>query len=90
MQQALSMSTELGASQSSAQPLAALAFTSAPATAAPEQLTAAGGAPLHDRSFMNGLLASLPGVDPSDPRIQLVLQQSQAKQGEDKSKDAKK
>jgi hypothetical protein len=39
---------------------------------------------------VNGLLASLPGVDPSDPRIQLALQQIQAKQDEDKSKDAKK
>ncbi|CAM9664365.1 unnamed protein product, partial [Heterosigma akashiwo] len=41
-----------------------------------------------DPAFVNSLLGSLPGVDPSDPKIQAALQQiggSDAKQ-EDKDK----
>jgi 26S proteasome regulatory subunit N10 len=39
-------------------------------------------APVFDSALLNSLLASLPGVDPSDPRIVLALQQIQAKQDE--------
>ena len=67
MQQALSMSVALGAAEPPAEPAAA------PAPAA-EPAAAASAAPVYDSSFVNGLLASLPGVDPSDPRIQLALQ----------------
>lgn len=85
MQQALSMSMALDAAEPPAEPAAAAA-----PSAAAEPPPAAAGAPVYDSSFVNGLLASLPGVDPSDPRIQLALQQIQAKQDEDKSKDSKK
>jgi len=93
------MSMEVEATQPPAAPTAAPAPAAvapaapAPGAAAegtPEESTAASGAPVYDSSFVNGLLASLPGVDPSDPRIQSALQQIQAKQDEDKSKDTKK
>eukprot|EP00615_Pteridomonas_danica_P006685 CAMPEP_0114340674 /NCGR_PEP_ID=MMETSP0101-20121206/8532_1 /TAXON_ID=38822 ORGANISM="Pteridomonas danica, Strain PT" /NCGR_SAMPLE_ID=MMETSP0101 /ASSEMBLY_ACC=CAM_ASM_000211 /LENGTH=405 /DNA_ID=CAMNT_0001474011 /DNA_START=190 /DNA_END=1407 /DNA_ORIENTATION=- len=58
--------------------------TSSTATTAP----AAEPPAVYDSSFVNNLLASLPGVDPSDPRIQMALQQIQAKQDEaDKDKE---
>lgn len=58
--------------------------TSTPAPAATAQAPAAA---TYDSSFVNNLLASLPGVDPSDPRIMAALQQIQAKQDEQEGKD---
>lgn len=89
MQLALQMSMQVDAADS---PAAAASAPAAPAPAAAADAApgAASVAPAYDSSFVNGLLASLPGVDPSDPRIQLALQQIQAKQDEDKSKETKK
>jgi 26S proteasome regulatory subunit N10 len=50
--------------------------------AAPEAAPAA----VFDPSFVSSLLATLPGVDPNDPRIQEVIRQVQAKQNEKKGK----
>lgn len=68
------MEVETPATSASTQPPAAAAQTAA--------------APQYDSDFVNNLLASLPGVDPSDPRIQTVLQQIQDKQDKDE-KDKK-
>jgi 26S proteasome regulatory subunit N10 len=64
------------------------AANTATSAAAEEGATGAAAAPsgsqFHDASFVTNMLASLPGVDPSDPRIQQALQQIQ------NSKDAEK
>lgn len=56
--------------------------SASPAEPAPSQASSAvpsapPAAPVYDPSFVNSLLASLPGVDPSDPRIQQALAQLQ-------------
>ena len=81
MQMALQMSMQLDEPAQTPQPTepAAEAPPAAAAEAAP-----AGAAAGYDPSFVNSLLASLPGVDPSDPRIQMALAQIQAKQDAEK------
>lgn len=81
LQMALQMSmqpTPAGAG-AAATPAAASDAASAPAAAG----DAAAAGQFIDPSFVNSMLESLPGVDPSDPMIQQALQQIQAKQQED-------
>jgi len=47
-----------------------------PETPLPSQPMPAAGS-MQDMNFVNSMLASLPGVDPSDPLIQQALQQIQ-------------
>ena len=79
MQMALQMSM-----QTSETPAAE---TPAPAAPAAETPAAAPGADFYDASFVNNMLASLPGVDPDDPAIRDALAQIQAKQDEDAKGD---
>lgn len=58
-------------------------------TVAPPAATPAVSAQFYDPSFVSSMLASLPGVDPNDPRIQQALQQIQAKQDSEKKEDEK-
>lgn len=51
---------------------------------------AAPPAQLNDPSFVSSMLASLPGVDPNDPRIQAALKQISEKQTDDKKDGDKK
>lgn len=64
----------------------AAAKTESTETAAAASMSGSG---FHDTSFVNSMLASLPGVDPSDPLIQQAIQQIQAKQDQDEKKDEK-
>ena len=89
MQLALQMSMQMEPSTGPSVPPA----TAAPAAAAPAPTAAAApaapAAALYDPAIVNSMLATLPGVDPSDPRIQAALAQIQAKQDSEK-KDEKK
>lgn len=40
-----------------------------------------------DAAYLNQVLSSLPGVDPSDPAVAEALGEQQRKQGEDKDKE---
>mmetsp|Transcript_5581 Transcript_5581/g.10552 ORF Transcript_5581/g.10552 Transcript_5581/m.10552 type:complete len:449 (+) Transcript_5581:56-1402(+) len=89
MQLALQMSMQLDNTETTPAPQAATPTPTAPApsaAAAPAATPAAPAAAANDPSFMTNLLATLPGVDPSDPLIQAALAQIQAKQEEDAKK----
>jgi 26S proteasome regulatory subunit N10 len=60
-----------------------------PAASAPAAAETPAPVPFFDPAFVNSMLASLPGVDPNDPRILQALQQIQAKQDQGKKSDDK-